>query len=1552
MSSVIEIDGSRLTMDTVVEISQGINEGKGEQSTNKLSKREFHNLSEYAEWRIRGRLGIYPIDHSVSQYAQQALEKVGGPVDQEKPKITIYKGDPNAFVFPNGSIYLSDQLLQLVNTEEELLFVLMHERTHHLDAHSEKVLERAEDPEKTFKDIMLGGLGQSRVHEWEGDLRAFTGLDKLGINPMGGIDLLEKFRRDPKLAGGLIHGKSTDRALNLRAMTYAKDLSSIEKPLHNIPVYIRDAVKQEQSEDHFSSAYDALMKQVDVGSYFKSVEIIGKMNLNQRLLALETIMTGYEENKRKVANQDRAAFYLQLQESLIPVLSKSIWEDLAGQASINGQLPTDQQTTFLFYSVLNLTIGIEPKIHEKKSVFFNNNQSVTVKDPKTGLNIPWEANRFSLESQLTTVEDVTEYLKTLDPSIFTQLGLKLRNNPSYLAQTITQLAMDNFVFEDNGLKLDDFMTYIDKTTTELAALYSEHGGVKFSAVDVYEKIVYVAKQNLEQADVAALSQRVEQERPVTFNTIKEAEREKKAEEREYSDRLISLFKKFAVDVEETIENKKAGESGSPFLPFADRRDITHLDDEGKYFEELKQIFEERNIQTPQELLILLANFRKMIQEDQELWGLHVVTDNDWNPLMEVLVSESEVVKSITDPLARKLFDLKVSVLLAHDWASNNLLEPFDKYIDFFRDNNFNLDLYREFYTVATQDNKLAKETGVDVPTFSLLGPGQNEGEWSELLKEGKYQLLLRSLEGSSKAEFSKLLEQLTNEFTFDHYGNEGSDGYDSDVSDIKRRFLRDVFAKYDFDLTATDDLKSLYYLSTYLEDQTLAIRLQSIAWTELSKRFTFEDGFGFLEKELNANRLLSLKVVTDFIELNARTHEEIELATDKLIGLATKDSSLAAIGRLVVGEELVTKFFLDNKYDLLLACIGNGENDNYLKRYLYKKWVASMDYDRVETLDKVHLNDLMHKLYRLDAQSKYVLIRDLLTGDKGVLTDPDVNKRLQFVDFFLDNYIEIHGEEDAKFFRVIKDVMRQLVKTANYDLLYFAISPILQERMLIQPPGQLSWLDIIKTEQPPSGYQDLDDQSLYDSDEEDYDEILLAPPDGDTLEERRRYRESAREAWRSNIEDRKERYNEQYKQRVGEEDVDTLFKYINGSSEEQQHTREPNELRRQYEDVINVLVAAVEQRPEKQKMTVNEFILETAQKLGAPGVRFLQLIGQYVELPPHLEQSFNQVYDKVGGQSKITADQTLLREWPEARNRLLGLRERLGGGSLMSVFRTSDVDGKDLAVKILNPNSGHHTETTHKLLTEVFTILSEEDARFAPSITLLADIREWIRNDIDFEGFLEQDKQFRRKHDGYSIGGRHQIKIPVTYPPENKFFAQEDYVEGTNLTDVDRLRQQGHDVREVISLVTRNFLEQVKDGQVHSDIHPGNIRITPEGNVVFLDRNYYLQFGLRDKLFLRSLQGSLNNTTRATELCLDYIQSQGTQVESDKRQRIIEQARLLTEVTDPTDRLMRLSVILRKEDLRFPIKTTLLIKDLFYLDRMAKRVGFSGIAEAVSVKFS
>ncbi|OGE16638.1 hypothetical protein A2858_02225 [Candidatus Daviesbacteria bacterium RIFCSPHIGHO2_01_FULL_36_37] len=1528
------------------------------------NKKRHANMGEYAEWRIKAKLGVYPIDHPVSQYASLLSQRLLGsnPDSDQKPKVTVYKGEPNAFVFPNGSTYISDQLLTLADTDEELLFILMHEKVHHQEAHNEKVFNRTEDVEREYRKAMLEGIGMERIHEWEGDLRAFVQLDELGINPEGGLHIMGKFRADEKGGGGLAHGKSTDRQLNLRAVTYLKDLKSLGTPLHKVPEDVKESIQTEEAQGEFSSHSTVFLDSVKSVSHFKATEALGKMDFDQLLIVLPELKHMYDQSLGRSGREgDRDHQAAVFQKRFLPQIGSKIWEKIRDAASVENQGDI-QQINFLFHTALATVLDIDPRGYE--DVLFDSNLHVKSSDGKHTL--AWSKDKFSLANQIDSEEDLDTLIKTLNPKVLDTLGLKLAETPYRLVHSIVATTMDNFVFEpeDSDFQVDRYLEFTQKLVDAFTIFYQDNDAAGFDPDSTFGQIVEEAYEYLGKEDKEVLETTANKANSTVFAKRK-AQKEKLLDEERESEaenKLVELFTTFGSDYQKYLQ------SGHSSLRNQFERD--------KYFQDVKDVFEGKKFDTKEDLLVFLANFRKSLQGDQALERFYDLSGDQWNaltqPLITDIVEKLQSSNAFTENLDKALFEFKIALLIASSPVSDVLQPNRDEtYTQFFKSEELNLDWYRKFHYYATTDNSIGNELGIEVENEKVMGAGPeyNEG-WVETFKAGKIRLLHNSFKSSSREEFSQFLESVTNEFPFNYYGDalvrDQIGDYLKDDAEYRREWLKELFEKYSFDLTNTQDLKDLYHLSTYFEDQGMAIRMQNIAWRELSKVTSFEEGFAFLEQELSAKRLLSVGAVNEFVENNARTHGEIEAANQRLLGLLTQESSFEGIGKLILTEQLMARFLLDDKFAMTVAAIGNGEDDTYLKRYLYRKWVACMDYDTNETLGNVHLPDLMQKLYRMDAQSKYVFIRDLLTGDKGILTDPDPEKRVQFVNFFLDNYVEVNGEEDQRFFSVIKDVLDQVARSADYDLLYFAISPLIQDRFLIYPSQQISWDEVIRQEEPPKEFmkeeavgevgenkktkgklRSVDDLSEYD--DHDY-EPRPGEKDYYDLDENG-------EIWGDRIYGKAETETPNTKNYVpsfttksdagiDDKDAKQIYGYITGH--EAPNTYDSEDLRRAYEDNVEKLLESVEEKKGKVKMTVNEFLLETAQKLGAPGVRFLQLVGQYVELPPHLEASFNEVYDQVGGQSKVTAEQTLLREWPGARSTLTGLDGRLGGGSLMSVFKTRTEMGQDLAVKVLNPNSSYHTDNTHELLSEVFNVLSERDPQFAPATTLLTDIREWIKGDIDFTDFIKQDQNFRRKHDDYSVrGNKYRISVPHSYFPESKYFALEDYVEGTNLTQIEALQAQGHDPKQIIGLLTRNFFEQVKDGQVHSDIHPGNIRVTADNKVVYLDRNYYLNFSVGERLFLWNLSQNLGNTQRATAMSLDYLGSNGYTIDQVTKDKILEQTEKLDEVADPTQRLMKLAVILRKEGLRFPIKTTLLIKDMFYLDRMAKRVGYSGISEAL-----
>ena len=67
---------------------------------------------------------------------------------------------------------------------------------------------------------------------------------------------------------------------------------------------------------------------------------------------------------------------------------------------------------------------------------------------------------------------------------------------------------------------------------------------------------------------------------------------------------------------------------------------------------------------------------------------------------------------------------------------------------------------------------------------------------------------------------------------------------------------------------------------------------------------------------------------------------------------------------------------------------------------------------------------------------------------------------------------------------------------------------------------------------------------------------------------------------------------------------------------------------------------------QSRNKTLPFLVVEIARNLGALGVRFLQLLPQFVELTDEEQDEFSKVYDANEGQSKLTALAVLEREWP------------------------------------------------------------------------------------------------------------------------------------------------------------------------------------------------------------------------------------------------------------------------------------------------------------------
>jgi len=382
-----------------------------------------------------------------------------------------------------------------------------------------------------------------------------------------------------------------------------------------------------------------------------------------------------------------------------------------------------------------------------------------------------------------------------------------------------------------------------------------------------------------------------------------------------------------------------------------------------------------------------------------------------------------------------------------------------------------------------------------------------------------------------------------------------------------------------------------------------------------------------------------------------------------------------------------------------------------------------------------------------------------------------------------------------------------------------------------------------------------------------------------------------------------------------------------------------------YEIKVRELIAQKQKDTESNIISPIGLIIEIAGKLGSPGVRFLQILGQFIAIQPEYEAEFSKVYDGMRGQTKLTAFMLLQREWPQLAAEIATMEEPIGGGSLMTTYKVKTMDSKQQVIKVLNPNAEFHLSLVYQLLDKIIDgLIRQHGNQYLPAKDALQRIREWIQNDINFEGFLERDKHFYGQNQGFTADGfKYSIVVPRSFGPDNKYFKREDYIEGTNLTQSDKLKREGHDLKQIVSLLLRNYWEQLQRGLVHSDVHPGNFRITKKKEIAILDRNYFIELDEKDRKLVQAMISSVGSSKELSASLVAYFSIKDRELKNELQREI---KRLTGCGLDPLSQVKELLVFLAEKKVEVPLKITLLMKNINAFQGMAKAAGFGNLMEA------
>ncbi len=175
----------------------------------------------------------------------------------------------------------------------------------------------------------------------------------------------------------------------------------------------------------------------------------------------------------------------------------------------------------------------------------------------------------------------------------------------------------------------------------------------------------------------------------------------------------------------------------------------------------------------------------------------------------------------------------------------------------------------------------------------------------------------------------------------------------------------------------------------------------------------------------------------------------------------------------------------------------------------------------------------------------------------------------------------------------------------------------------------------------------------------------------------------------------------------------------------------------------------------------------------------------------------------------------------------------LGSASIGQVYRACLKGGQDVAVKVQRPEARARVEADLALMRDLAALL---DSRFGERLfidvpELVAEFEGVVRRELDYEAEAQNARRF-----AYNFAGT-QVKIPEIYRElsTGRVLTME-FVEGTRFHEVRPLLMAPGERRRVAAMGAEAIFKMAfDDGFFHGDPHPGNLILTPQGELALLD---------------------------------------------------------------------------------------------------------------------
>ena len=172
--------------------------------------------------------------------------------------------------------------------------------------------------------------------------------------------------------------------------------------------------------------------------------------------------------------------------------------------------------------------------------------------------------------------------------------------------------------------------------------------------------------------------------------------------------------------------------------------------------------------------------------------------------------------------------------------------------------------------------------------------------------------------------------------------------------------------------------------------------------------------------------------------------------------------------------------------------------------------------------------------------------------------------------------------------------------------------------------------------------------------------------------------------------------------------------------------------------------------------------------------------------------------------------------------------------SIGQVHRARLRDGRQVVVKVLHDHIEAKVATDLDImmaLAELGEKYSAEMRNYRPHATML-EFRRTLMRELDFRRELRNIQEFI-----HNFKSDQTVRFPAPHPAlSSRRVLTLDYLDGIRIADTERLKWEGHELREIARRGANVVLSMIfRDGFYHADPHPGNLLVLSNTVIGVLD---------------------------------------------------------------------------------------------------------------------